>query len=192
MSTTVRQMSDAAWRHVCWLGAACLCLLVVACAITPLRSPLTSTASRPTQAAPITAYHGHTSTVYAVAWSPDGTRIASGGNDSTVQIWSAATGHRLVTYPGHLGTVYAVAWSPDGTRIASASDDATVQVWHATTGKRIKRYRGHATTVEAVVWSPQGTYLASGGWDKTVQVWHAEKGDKVTSYQGHTSWIRHG
>ncbi len=54
----------------------------------------------------ITAYHGHTSTIFAVAWSPDGTRIASGGNDNTVQVWDAKTGQRLVLYTGHTGTVY--------------------------------------------------------------------------------------
>jgi serine/threonine protein kinase len=66
-----------------------------------------------------------------VAWSPDGTRIASGGRDKTVQVWDAVTGHAMFTYHDHSSWVYTVAWSPDGTRIASAGNDGTVQVWQA-------------------------------------------------------------
>jgi WD40 repeat protein len=67
--------------------------------------------------------------VYAVAWSPDGTRIASAGRDRSVHIWDASTGKTLSTYQGHTMEVYAVAWSPDGTHIASASADKTMHVW---------------------------------------------------------------
>jgi WD40 repeat protein len=69
--------------------------------------------------------------VTAVAWSPDGTRIASGSADKTVQVWDAADGGHVFTYWGHSDVVSALAWSPDGTRIASGSDDHTVQVWVA-------------------------------------------------------------
>lgn len=72
-------------------------------------------------AAAINAFHEHTSTVFAVAWSPDGTRIASGSNDDTAQVWDASTGRVRVTYTAHSGTVYTVVWSPDGMRIASAT-----------------------------------------------------------------------
>ncbi len=76
-------------------------------------------------------YRGHTDEVLAVAWSPDGRRIASGSGyyDTTVQVWDAADGNHVLTYRGHSGRT--VAWSPDGTRIASGSTDTTVQVWEA-------------------------------------------------------------
>jgi len=68
---------------------------------------------------------------FAVAWSPDGTRIVSGSaeKETAVQVWDAATGRPILTYRGHTNLVDAVAWSPDGTRIASGSWDTTVQVW---------------------------------------------------------------
>jgi Tol biopolymer transport system component len=75
--------------------------------------------------------------VYAVAWSPDGRRIASGSRDNTVQVWDAANGGNVFTYRGHSEPVTAVAWSPDGRRIASAGDDKTVQVWDAFSGNHI-------------------------------------------------------
>jgi eukaryotic-like serine/threonine-protein kinase len=76
-------------------------------------------------------YRGHSSGVFAVAWSPDGKRLASGSQDKTVQVWDATDGGHVFTYRGHSSYVYAVAWSPDGRRLASGSLDKTVQVWSA-------------------------------------------------------------
>lgn len=72
------------------------------------------TASKPTQATPITTYQGHTGPVYTVAWSPDGTRIASASQDGTFQVWDAGNGHPLLTYQDQARPVWAVAWVPDG------------------------------------------------------------------------------
>lgn len=69
--------------------------------------------------------------VHAVAWSPDGMRIASGGSDGTIQIWDAHTGQHIFTYVEHEDLICDIAWSPDGTRIASASRDEMVHVWQA-------------------------------------------------------------
>jgi len=77
--------TPAAWRRFHWVGL-CLSLLVVACSSAPAPPSLTPIASVPVQVATITTYHGHTSTIFAVAFSPDGRRIASGSNDSTVQM----------------------------------------------------------------------------------------------------------
>ncbi|HAA73481.1 MAG TPA: protein kinase, partial [Planctomycetaceae bacterium] len=72
---------------------------------------------------------GHGPFVNSVVFSPDGTRLASGGNDTNVRVWDAATGQQLLTFKGHAKSVYSVSFSPDGTRLASASWDQTVKVW---------------------------------------------------------------
>ena len=76
-------------------------------------------------------YRGHSSLVLALACSPDGKRIASGGPDQTVQVWDATNGEHVYTYRGHTGEVTDIAWSPDGKWIASSSADYTVQIWQA-------------------------------------------------------------
>ncbi len=119
----------------------------------------------------LTLYSGHSQRVYCVAWAPDGRRIASGGADSTVQVWTAKAGRHIYTYPGHTAEVYALTWSPDSRRIASASYDNTVRVWDALTGEHLHTYQGHTKGVWTVAWSPDGARIASAGLDKTVQIW---------------------
>jgi WD40 repeat protein len=85
-------------------------------------------------------YTGHASSdagkpvangIESIAWSPDGSRIASADGYGTVRIWDARSGTTMLVYRGHSAAVFAAAWSPDGSRIASASEDTTVQVWQA-------------------------------------------------------------
>ena len=97
--------------------------------------------------------------MYSVAFSPDGQRIVSGSDDSTVRVWDAATGQPVgQPLTGHTGAVTSVAFSPDGKRIVSGSCDKTVRLWDADTGQPVgEPLTGHTDAVSSVAFSPDGT-----------------------------------
>lgn len=132
----------------------------------------------------------HTERVNTVAWSPDGTLLASGGFDGIAHVWSVSSGDSLVSYRGHTKYVNTVAWSPDGKQIASGSADDTIHLWEASTGKKLLSYEGHSNWVLGIAWSPDGKQVASSSWDGTVQVWKVGTGERVSTYRGHSGLVR--
>ncbi|KAJ7744551.1 WD40-repeat-containing domain protein [Mycena olivaceomarginata] len=120
------------------------------------------------------------SSVYSVAFSPDGTCIASGSGNKTLQVWHGVTGKQVHALEGHTECIFSVTFSPDGTRIASGSLDKTIRVWDTATGQQIgKPLAGHTYWVSSVVFSPDGKRIASGSNDKTVRVWDAVTGQLI-------------
>lgn len=73
--------------------------------------------------------HGSANEVYALAWSPDGKYIASGGDEQVIRVWDVTTGDTSLLYRGHTDRIWQLAWSPDGKKIASSSGDGTVRIW---------------------------------------------------------------
>jgi WD40 repeat protein len=72
---------------------------------------------------------GHSGPVIAVAFSIDGRRLVSGGNDKTIKVWDAAMGTELLTLRGHRDGVTCVAFSRDGRLLISGSRDKTIRLW---------------------------------------------------------------
>jgi WD40 repeat protein len=81
---------------------------------------------------------GHTSSLSALAFAPDGKTIASGGEDATIRLWDAATGRQLRVLQGHEFRVHSLAFAPDGKTLASAGHDKTVRLWDVATGQLVR------------------------------------------------------
>ena len=73
---------------------------------------------------------GHNHIIQAIAFSPDGTRIATASWDRTARIWDAKSGQELLVLRGHSGEVTGVAFTAHGTNVATSSTDRTTRVWN--------------------------------------------------------------
>ena len=80
----------------------------------------------------------HTAPLWSLAFSPDGTTLATSGQDGAVWLWNLSLHENVATLEGHSGPVATVAFSPDGTILASAGGDATIRLWHAATKKEVQ------------------------------------------------------
>jgi WD40 repeat protein/tRNA A-37 threonylcarbamoyl transferase component Bud32 len=97
---------------------------------------------------------GHEDGVLAVAFSPDGGRIASGDARGVVKVWDRRSLREILTRPGHTGAVSAVAFSPDGVYLTSGGADGAVRIWNAATGEALAAFKAHAGRVSGLAFDP--------------------------------------
>ncbi|TAE67417.1 MAG: NACHT domain-containing protein [Oscillatoriales cyanobacterium] len=127
--------------------------------------------------------------VFAVAFSPDGKLLATGGSDGVVRCWEVTSGKELLNCKGHTSSIRSVAFSPNGETLASGSNDRTVKLWDCDTGECLQTLRGHSDQVRSVAFSPYGKMLASGSDDRTIKLWDYHTGECFKTWQGHSDWI---
>lgn len=115
----------------------------------------------------------------AVAFTPDGTRLLSGGQDTRIVILDPRTGGSTGELIGHEKVVNALAILPDGSRVVSVSSDRTVRVWDLRTHRQLTILEGHKDTVAAVALTPDGKQAITGGYDGRLRRWSLDDGHCV-------------
>jgi WD40 repeat protein len=131
---------------------------------------------------------GHLDKVTAVAFSPDGKYILTGGSslDKTVKLWDFS-GRQILTLIGHTFGVTSVVISPDGLLILTGSNDHTAKLW-TKFGSLVQSFDGHVSSVNSVAFSPDGQYILTGSNDKTAKLWTLS-GILIQSFEGHASSV---
>ncbi|KAJ5541349.1 hypothetical protein N7494_006425 [Penicillium frequentans] len=129
---------------------------------------------------------GHSKEITQIAWSPDGSRLASVSDDHTIRIWDPATGQTIMTLKPDDSElrVNSIAWSPDGSQLASASD--VISIWDLATGQTMSILE-HTVRISTIVWSPDGSRLASACLD-TIKIWDPATGQTILVLE-HTCFV---
>ncbi|EUC66989.1 vegetative incompatibility protein HET-E-1, putative, partial [Rhizoctonia solani AG-3 Rhs1AP] len=113
-----------------------------------------------------------------IAFSPDGTKLASCSHDRTIRVWDIKSGTTVGSpFTGHSGRVWSIAFSHDGRWIASGglNTDNNIMVWDTLTGSVVLGpLSGHTSHVNSLAFTPDDTRIASSSDDRTIRIWDAQ------------------
>jgi len=135
----------------------------------------------------------------SLTFSPDGTILASGNLDGTVQMWDTTSGEELIILnrnvekrnilirtpddkllanepweKDNISRPSALEFSPDGNILAIGNKNSSIQLWNFTTGELISTFTGHTSSISSLAFSPDGNTLASGSSDGTIRFWNVK------------------
>jgi WD40 repeat protein len=128
----------------------------------------------------------HSAKVATIAWSPDGTWLASGGggrSSGELFLWHIGNGKRVLTFEGHPHEVSAVVWNKLGDQLVSGDSDGNLRWWEVQSGKCLTMRKAHQGTIHALKISPDSRLLSSCGEDGAIKVWNLQSIELVRTLQ---------
>ena len=114
-----------------------------------------------------------------LAWSPDGSKLASISSNHMIRIWDTVSWSNVkILTENQTVLVRGISWSPDGKLLAAGLSDTTIKIWNTQTWSIEKQLLGHTDVVESVAWSPDGALIASGSRNEMI-IWASSAGAKI-------------
>jgi WD40 repeat protein/tRNA A-37 threonylcarbamoyl transferase component Bud32 len=143
---------------------------------------------------------GHTAAVRCLAFSPDGKRLASAGDDQTIKVWdwgraraspprAGEAAPEIVTLRGHGGRVNSLTFAGDGGAIVSACEDRVVRMWDVSAGRLVQTWRVNDHSVQCVTSSPTRRVVAWDGEDNIIRAWDLQADEEAFALRGHAGSI---
>ena len=134
-------------------------------------------------------FEGHTGTVNAIAFSTDGSRAASVGDDRVVRLWDVPSGRLARSFAGSNAEGFAVAFSENGKFLLSGGRDRVLRRWDLEKNQATGAFKGHTDSIRCVAVSPNGNWAVSGGDDRSLRIWDLTRGEETAALVGHTEAI---
>lgn len=127
--------------------------------------------------------------VTALAFSDDGTILATGHDDGRVIFWDTRAYSKLGEIGAHPKPISAVAFAGNGEAVATAGEDRIVRVWDVASHRKLGELASHTDRIPALVWSPDGSLLISAGWDTSARVWSPAQSDPLILLNSHADQV---
>jgi WD40 repeat protein len=125
-----------------------------------------------------------------VAYSPEGTRLATGGEEgSSIRIWDTDTKSVVDELEGHEGAIKDLEYSESGDRLLSVGFDNTVRIWDPLTGEQLMVLEGHDSSITTAAFSADASRIATGSSGGVVGIWDSETGTNLAFLKVHSDYV---